>query len=177
LHYTTNVTVFPDSGWWELWKHFKEVDIQLSIDGIGKRQEYIRHPSNWDDIVENVQKYLSFKDFNVQISVSHTVSAYNIFYLDEFFAWCYSIGLPRPWLGKVHNPVYMKPTVWDNTTKSIIIEHLQTSQYHDVHVWAKLISDTDDSIHFDKFKSTTAQHDAYRGLNFKETFPELANFL
>jgi sulfatase maturation enzyme AslB (radical SAM superfamily) len=34
LHYTTNCTTFPQDEYWQLWKEFKHVDIQLSIDGI-----------------------------------------------------------------------------------------------------------------------------------------------
>jgi hypothetical protein len=179
IHYTTNVTVFPDSEWWDLWKHFKHVDIQLSIDGVGKRAEYIRYPSSWSAIVENTQQYLVKLKLmaNLQISVSHTVSAYNIYYLDEFFTWCNSMGLPRPWLGKVHNPAHMRSTIWSKDAQKFIIEHLMSSQNSDVHVWAQLISNIDDSSYFDEFKLRTQQHDSYRNLSFADTFPEMNKWM
>lgn len=179
LHYTTNVTVFPDSGWWDIWKHFKHIDIQLSIDGIGKRAEYIRYPSDWSVIVENTHQYLAkLKSMeNLQISVSHTVSAYNIYYLDEFFKWCNSMGLPRPWLGKVHNPPHMRSTIWPCDAQQFIIDHLMSSQNSDVHVWAQLISKIDDSNYFDEFKLRTQQHDRYRNLSFADTFPEMNKWM
>jgi MoaA/NifB/PqqE/SkfB family radical SAM enzyme len=177
LHYTTNVTLFPDQEWWDIWKHFKNVDIQLSIDGIGARYEYIRYPAKWTDVVENVKRYLEKYKDNIQISVSHTVSAYNIYYLDEFFAWCKDIGLPKPWAGRVHNPMHMRPTVWPGPTRKHIAEQLQSSSYEDVRVWAQLLHSQDDSDKFDKFKTYLLQHDQYRGLNFAETFPELLGFL
>jgi MoaA/NifB/PqqE/SkfB family radical SAM enzyme len=177
LHYTTNATLFPDQEWWDIWQHFKNVDIQLSIDGIGARYEYIRYPAKWTDVVENTKRYLKKYKDNIQLSVSHTVSAYNIYYLDEFFVWCEAVGLPKPWAGRVHNPVHMRPTVWPAMTRKHIAEQLQSSSYEDVRVWAQLLHSEDDNDKFDKFKTYLLQHDQYRGLNFAETFPELSGFL
>lgn len=175
LHYTTNATVFADQTWWNLWQHFKEVDLQLSVDGIDRRYEYIRYPGNWNMLVNNVQKYLQSQTKQFRLSISHTVSAYNIYYLDEFFDWCYSIGLPRPWLGRVHNPKHMRPTVWPN--KNFIVDKLNSSQHADVKNWISLLQSQDDSQHFELFRSKVVEHDRYRGIDFATTFPELANLL
>jgi radical SAM protein with 4Fe4S-binding SPASM domain len=82
LHYTTNAQIFPDDIWRQLWSHFKEVDIQISVDAIGARYEYIRYPARWDLLVNNVTKYQAYQQPNIRLSVSHTVSAYNIYYLE-----------------------------------------------------------------------------------------------
>jgi MoaA/NifB/PqqE/SkfB family radical SAM enzyme len=179
IHYTTNATIFPENDWWDLWKEFRHVDIQLSLDGIGNRSEYIRYPSSWNNVLNNVHKYICIlpTKSNLQISVSHTVSAYNIYYLDEFFTWCSNIGLPKPWLGKVHNPVYMRPTIWNVSARKYIVEHLLTSQYSDVHTWAQMIEQIDDSNQFEEFLIRTKQHDQYRNLSFAQTFPEMAQWI
>jgi len=174
LHYTTNATIFPDDRWWKLWQHFKEIDLQISVDGIGPRYEYIRYPAEWETLVNNAKQYVEQQKSNIRLSVSHTVSAYNIYYLDEFFAWCESVGLPRPWLGRVHRPEHMRPSVWPNSAKTDIYNKLVGSKYLDVQNWANLIQNTDDSEHFEKFCTLTAQHDQYRKLNFCSTFPEMA---
>lgn len=171
LHYTTNVTVYPDNKWWDLWTHFKEIEIQLSIDGVGPRNEYIRFPSVWEHIETNVQRYLSANRDNLKLSVSHTVSAYNIFYLDEFISWCYSVGLPKPWLGRVDKPAHMRPTVWPN--KKFIVEHLLKSQHPEVKNWIELLTTYNDQEHFDIFKAKAIEHDKYRGTDFNKVFPEL----
>jgi MoaA/NifB/PqqE/SkfB family radical SAM enzyme len=176
IHYTTNATVMPDSEWWQLWQHFKEVEIQLSIDGVGSRFEYIRYPGNWSQVESNVAEYVS-KQSQVRLSVSHTVSAYNIYYLDEFFTWCYNQGLPRPWLGRVHNPAHMRPAVWPAPIRNIIADYLLSSQYDDVKVWGQMIQRSNDSGQFETFKTKLAQHDQFRSLDFRNTFPELAKYL
>lgn len=176
LHYTTNATIMPDSEWWTLWRNFKEVEIQLSIDGVGNRAEYIRYPSSWPDVSANVTEYVARQD-QVRLSVSHTVSAYNIYYLDEFFEWCYNQGLPRPWLGRVHNPVHMRAGVWPEPIRNMIAQNLLNSKHQDVNTWAQLLLNSDDSVHFDQFKEKTYQHDQYRNLDFKSAFPELAKYI
>ena len=177
LHYTTNATIFPNSAWWELWQHFKEVDMQLSIDGIGARYEYIRYPGNWNTLVSNVLQYLTHQSDSFRLSVSHTVSAYNIYYLDEFVSWCYNIGLPRPWMGRVHNPPHMRPTVWEPMVKQKIVNYLSSSSDSDVQNWAKLVEQNDDSNVFEEFRLRLHQHDQYRNTNFATTFPELALYI
>lgn len=179
LHYTTNATIYPDDSWWQLWQHFKEVDLQISIDGVRDRYEYIRFPANWHQVVDNVERYIrqSHSSNNLKLSVSHTVSAFNILYLDEMFSWCYNIGLPRPWLGRVHTPVHMRPTVWCRAAREKIVQHLDTSRYDDVKQWARLLETNDDSEHFEMFKTRLKQHDKYRQLNFSDHFPELSQFL
>jgi len=176
IHYTTNCTVMPDQEWWQLWTHFKEVEIQLSIDGIGPRFEYIRYPGNWQQAIKNIDTYISQQD-KIKLSVSHTVSAYNIYYLDEFFSWCHSQKLPRPWLGRVHNPAHMRLSVWPEPAKKFIIDHLKSSTWQDVQTWADLMNNTNDSDLFDTFKQRCHQHDQYRNTNFASVFPELAPYI
>lgn len=178
LHYTTNATVWPDQTWWDLWQHFQEIDMQLSIDGIGAQFEYIRFPANWDQVVGNIQRYQSEQASrtNLRLSVSHTVSAYNIAYVAEFLSWCESMTLPRPWLGRVHDPEHMRPSVWSSAAKKYIVDKLQSGD-QDAQTWANLINNTDDSQHFQRFRHSVVWHDQYRKTDFAKTFPEMAAFL
>lgn len=177
LHYTTNVTVYPSQDWWNRWQHFEKIDLQLSLDGIGRRYEYIRNPADWHTVTANIDRYKSVALPNFELSVSHTVSAYNIFYLDEFVQWCHSQGLPRPWMGRVHNPAHMRPSVWPAEVRAVIAEHLKASNDPEVGIWAELIANTDDSQHWQDFKKYLQLHDQYRGTDFADVFPELAEFI
>ena len=109
--------------------------------------------------------------------MSHTVSVYNIYYLDEFVSWCYNKGLPRPWLGRVHNPAHMRPTVWTAPARQRIVDCLQQSQHDDVRTWANMIDQSDDSQLFEQFQQRLHQHDQYRNTNFADTFPEMAQYI
>ena len=177
LHYTTNCTKFPDDEWLELWSHFNEVELQLSIDGVGDKFEYIRYPAVWDEVLSNIKKYIELRDKGlIKLNVSTTVSAYNIAYIDELVDWCHAIGLGMPYLGRVHNPIHLRPTVWRDDARRYILEKLEKSS-HDLRPFIMLMNSEDDSKHFDTFRYRLVRHDGFRKLNFKQTFPEMVEFL
>jgi len=179
LHYTTNAQIFPNTEWWTLWENFKEIDMQLSIDGVDARYEYIRFPGDKHKLQQNVEGYLSKArtNRNVRLSVSHTVSAYNVYYLTEFFDWCENVGLPKPWCGVVNTPKHMRPQVYPTAIKEEIIKHLQQSRHEDIHTWANYLINNDSSEYYSEFLRLTDVHDLYRNLNFANTFPEVQKLL
>lgn len=179
LHYTTNAQLFPADEWWNLWSHFKEIDMQLSIDGVGKRYEYIRFPAKQKIIEKNVQLYTTKENNlkNFRLSVSHTISAYNIFYLTEFFDWCQLYKLPRPWCGVVSKPYHMQPTVYPKQINEKIVTHLLNSRHEDVHTWANYLLKNDHSEYYKLFLDKTKVHDLYRNLNFANTFSEVQELI
>ena len=58
LKYNTNLTCLPEK-LISLWKNFKTVKINVSIDGLGTVNDYIRHPSSWKVVYNNFEKLLS----------------------------------------------------------------------------------------------------------------------
>ena len=179
IHYTTNATIWPDESWWKLWAHFREIDMQLSLDGVGDRFEYLRFPADWKTVTENVVRYQHQSSLlpNLRLSISHTVSAYNVYYLDEFFSWCEQQSLPEPWCGRVHIPSHARPAVWPDQVRDMIANHLESSPRPQVQLWAGLMRQTNDSEFFEEFQKRTRAHDQYRKLDFATTFPELAKFI
>jgi hypothetical protein len=68
----------------------------------------------------------------------------------------------------------MTPTVWPATVRQSIAKQLSLSRHSDVNTWAQVVARSDDSDQFDEFCQRLHQHDQYRGLDFKNTFPEMA---
>lgn len=177
LHYTTNATVFPDASWWQLWQHFREVDVQLSLDGVDKRFEYLRFPANWKQVLDTVEGYQRSTANNLRLSVSHTVSALNVAYLPEFLDWCHRMQLPEPWLGRLHAPAYLRPSVWPEYARHEIAVTLRQSSHPSLLQWANMLESNDDSDQFDDFVAYVARHDRYRNLDYAELFPDMAGYL
>lgn len=82
LRMNSNVTLFNHK-WHKILPKFKHVNISASIDGIGRVNDYIRYPSSWDEIDQNIC-YLDSID-NVDLTINTTVQVYNILYLHELF--------------------------------------------------------------------------------------------
>lgn len=178
IHYTTNGTIWPEQ-WIHKWKHFKSVEIQYSIDGILDRFEYLRYPANWKQVEKNVFMMLDLQkeNSNLVLSVCCTISALNIYYIDDVWNWCKQIGLPRPWPNQVYNPKYFSPGVWSDVAKEFIINKLRSSSQPEIKNWANILSSLDESYLFDEFKSKLKNHDLYRKLNYSDAFFDMAKFL
>jgi sulfatase maturation enzyme AslB (radical SAM superfamily) len=81
LWYDTNGT-YIDQEWIDMWSHFEEVNLSLSIDGGKEINEYIRHPINHDDLLTNY-KLLAGSPDNIKVRLQIAVGALNIFELDK----------------------------------------------------------------------------------------------
>lgn len=66
----------------------KEWKIWASVDGIAKRTEYIRYPSEWNIILKNLNFYKELaKGTNNSITLSPAIQLLNIDQLDEIIQW------------------------------------------------------------------------------------------
>jgi len=92
LEYSTNVTTTPVE-YIDLWKKFKSVNIMLSIDDIDERNNWLRWPSQWHDIDQNINWYVNNKLENMDLIICQTVSALNIFYIDDLITYCNKLNI------------------------------------------------------------------------------------
>jgi organic radical activating enzyme len=128
LRYHTNATVLSEK-FIELWSQFKQVELLLSIDDWGQRNDYIRYPSDWNDIVKNLDR-LDETSSTIVVNILTTVHAMNIYTLPEFA----SEILNRNWkkicrnngdlfsVGTTHWPQYMSTRVLPTPVKQAIVE-------------------------------------------------------
>lgn len=88
----TNTTFIPKKKYIKNFSKFKSVYINMSIDDIGERGEFIRKKSDWSKVEETVAWYCKqhLENENIYISVSHTQQLYNVLYYREFIDWCTS---------------------------------------------------------------------------------------
>lgn len=171
LHYVTNATTIPDKRFWDKWKNFKKVDIQLSIDGIGKVYEYTRWPGVWNETYANIKEYQKHWKDNIQLSISHTVSIFNIFYLDRFIEWCKSEQLPNPYLGLVSRPDQYSITIFSPKTKEYLSNHLHTDNV------VQYMNANDHSVLLDKTFKYVIMTDEHRNQKLSEYLSEFYDVL
>ena len=76
LSYTTNLTLLKldEHNFLDYINQFKKVMVNVSIDGIGKRNDYIRYGSDWDTLIKNYHLL-----YNVQKQVYYTTSILSVF--------------------------------------------------------------------------------------------------
>jgi sulfatase maturation enzyme AslB (radical SAM superfamily) len=106
IQITTNGSVIVSESRKELLKKFKNVNINLSIDGVGKVFEYMRFPLKWNDLLENL---VFFKTLTENVSVSHTTSNLNVLYHHDTIEWFKKNNLNYHF-NPVIDPSYFRPS-------------------------------------------------------------------
>ena len=176
LHYTTNATIFPTEKFWNRWKKFKKVDIQLSIDGIREHFEYTRWPAKWDQVYENIKKFqeLSRGNDKIKLSVGHVVSIFTVYYYPEFYKWCLQNKLTDPFISLLSNKPEYDIRALPKAVKDKVREKL--SKYHFDEI-INYMYQADLSEHLVTGEEYINLLDQQRGQSFKETFPEFYQIL
>jgi hypothetical protein len=185
----------------ELWNHFKQVKFNFSIDAVGEKNYYIRYPSDWNTVVENLQR-LDDTPPNITVNIACAVQLLNVLYIDELVDWKIKqkfkkINLPPYGAGLigthlVYLPSYLNVRVLPLDIKQMVEKRIndfcqrqmfnqefQNNPYG-LKRWEGLIQymfKEDWSNKLPMFKDYITVTDQTRGLDFKKTFPELANIL
>ena len=86
----TNTTFVPKIKFIKALERFKSVSLQLSIDSVGKRNDFLRSGSDWKTVEQVADFWFNFKSENpksVNVAICTTVSIFNILTLDQLFKW------------------------------------------------------------------------------------------
>jgi hypothetical protein len=166
LHYNTNGTIRPSQEIFDLWEQFKSCEIMFSLDGIYEKFEYMRHPAKWDEVWNNYNHFKSIDWMHVQ--VCHTVSIYNVYYLEEFIE---KFGRENIYLNLLHFPrAYCVRNMPDKVKERVAQRLINIPDMEDI------ISFMNQEPHYDKldlgFLSVTEKLDEIRSENFSECFSE-----
>ena len=87
LAYHTNGTLFTDELIDKL-NQFKKQYPKISVDSIEEGYDYIRHPSNFDDLDRSIRSFL-YKSANLgRVNIAVVISALNILDLKSHWQWC-----------------------------------------------------------------------------------------
>jgi glutamate-1-semialdehyde 2,1-aminomutase len=90
LRYHTNASVFDE----ELppyWKRFQRVLLIVSLDGIEDVANYVRYPTDWGQIQDNIERFDRLGD-NIATLFQFTAHALNIYRLPEVLDWADGSG-------------------------------------------------------------------------------------
>ena len=186
----TNFTSIKDEFFRAL-KNFKKVLLLLSIDAIGRRANYIRHPSKWERIEANLLKLFPISP-NVIVQVTCTVSVLNIFYLDELFDYFtsfrskYEQEIPID-INLLYNPHHLKVSILPSYFKDLALEKikniiakyplLQREERGLEDLTNLLFSEEENTKQLSIFKEYTLELDNIRNENFSGLFGELKELL
>ena len=190
LIFTTNATninqKFIDKS-----KVFKSVSFNVSIDAVGELANYIRNPSDWKTIENNMQKLYQA---GMGVSFNTTIQWLNMTRLNEVFDYLKNcnIGFGGVWFQLVTDPFYLDPIFAPKFMKQKCINdieeflldpylndekhnNIQSGQLKKSLIETKnfLINNMDNVQHVDEFIKRMEILDRLRKQNLFSVLPEL----
>jgi len=185
LSVSTNCTHSLTSKWVTILTNFKNVIINISVDGIGDRFTYMRHPGNWALSERNIRSFFELEQAHDNINVIPvcTVSAINVWYIEEVFEYFKQYNV-EPFLILVQWPSYYCVNVFPDDIKPLVETRLKSYDNVKFDAIVKLMYTEPNLFNparfaspWDEFKFWTKEKDEYRNENFIEIFPAIGNLI
>lgn len=171
ISYNTNGSIYPAHAI-DLWEQFKKVQIFFSIDGVGKHFDYIRHPQQFDAIIDNFHKF-NQHDF-LDVNIFYTVGLFNVMYMDEILTWQLDNNIDcNIHFNMVYEPKHVSPKALPKSVKRAITEKLGGHSDPRIQTTLNYMNQEHYLGHMDEFVRQTSFSDKYRDESIAETFPEL----
>jgi radical SAM protein with 4Fe4S-binding SPASM domain len=184
LHITTNGTAC-NNRILNLLGNFKKIKIMLSMESIGRYNDYLRYPSHWPDIEKNILQFKSLK--NVYLYINTTIQNLNLLYLEPLieFANKHKIFLN---FNILLNPQYLtfENLPLDLLTKSykklLEIDKKKLIHTRNINEIIILLRDTINNYKFDvkkfnMFTNMIKKRDQYRKISIADYMPEIYNII
>jgi MoaA/NifB/PqqE/SkfB family radical SAM enzyme len=181
---TTNGTQYTDKIFQTL-QLFKQVKLIFSIDGTGTTNDYLRFPSKWSDIVDNVKKFRTLNNATYQISF--TVQNLNILDVHNIIKFSKKQNIHLK-LNLLSRPSYLQLHVLPKKTlqeAKITLKDISESDvihvtnFHEIR--QKIINAYENknavNDQIKVLKTMIKKRDGYRNIQIKNYLPELAQHL
>jgi sulfatase maturation enzyme AslB (radical SAM superfamily) len=181
---TTNGTQYTDKIFQTL-QLFKQVKLIFSIDGTGTTNDYLRFPSKWSDIVDNVKKFRTLNNATYQISF--TVQNLNILDVHNIIKFSKKQNIHLK-LNLLYRPSYLQLHVLPKKTlqeAKITLKDISESDvihvtnFHEIR--QKVINAYENKNPINDqikvLKTMIKKRDGYRNIQIKNYLPELAQHL
>ena len=164
-----------------LWSKFKKVELWPSVDGYGKKAEYVRNGLVWDKFENNYKQFSKYID-----TIGAVINIYSITSMPNLILWCKSRNLyfngtvqiapeaqsitclPEDIKGKLTD-LY---TGFIDKYKNI----LDSSEIYNINSWIAYMNSKDDTHLLTDFKQFNDKLDSSRNESFISTYPEYASW-
>ena len=177
IHYNTNGTHLPSREIFDLWKHFKHVEIAFSIDDVGEPFEYQRHPANWKEVNYNLNQFKIYQTANMEFQICSTINIFNIFSLAKLNMWVRHFDPKFFYVNTCFDPDYFNIQTLPKQIKNIVnARYSNLKDFEGTLRYMNAVNRDSDSIRIQR-KERILLADNYRQENFGDVFPLLNKVL
>ena len=181
--WTTNMTTWPE-GFYDKLDFFDTSEIQMSIDGYGDHNMYIRYPTDWNKVEENFDKAMRLPE-KVQLKIYFVYQAWNVFDVVKLIRWLEQKQTRRVDFVPIflEHPDQLHSCVWPRELQHNIIGKLMMldTKLHQDAV-QRIINYTQNTNKYSaenlmRMKQFISINDRYRKYKFADIFPLLNDIL
>lgn len=149
------------------------VKLHISLDGVGKRFNYIRWPANWDKTTANILSIRDTAPSNMMFLIEETISIFNLAYLEELDLWVknnFTTNREGDIINHTRHLAFGLYSI-DNLTEEYV-KYIKQGPYKNLipNDWKE------NSVKINQMLTGIAKFDSYRNESFTDTFPEVASF-
>lgn len=149
------------------------VKLNISLDGVAERFEYLRWPASWNQVTENIQEIVDTAPVNMMFLVEETLSIFNLYYHNELVNWARS-NFSTNRLGDITNHT-------THNAYGIFSLQSMTNEYIDRITGTDIFglvptNFVENSALIKKMISEIQKVDGWRKQDWTKTFPEVSSF-
>jgi len=179
LNYSTNCTIWPKKKIIDIWKHFKKIELAVSLDSImDAENEYQRYLTDQSKVIHNIKKYveLSTTFLNMRVIGRPTISIMNVLHAPETIEWLESNKIktnPTHLTDPEHQSITVLPLKYKNLIKNKYdsFSYSNDKIRDNCNYILNYMFSQDNSDLIKEFKKHTAFLDSQRNQSFIKTYP------
>jgi MoaA/NifB/PqqE/SkfB family radical SAM enzyme len=190
LQFNTNLLSLQDKTF-DLWKEFGFVNANVSCDGVGIVNEYVRWPGKWSKFVRNLERIIEWQrqlggNDVLMIQLHSTVSSLTWLNMGELFKWSQTLPIyySLPFVIQVNQPQYMDAIHMPDRIKQIGYERIIDAispvtdwQVNNIHSLIDYIINTPQNTDmWEMMIKETNKLDRARNCNILDIIPEYKEF-
>jgi len=169
LLYNSNLTVlrYKDKDIFELWAQFKSVTVNVSIDAVGEKFEYIRSGASWQQVIDNLNR---LRNSNINITIACTVSLLNLWFIDELLDHFKEYHVE---LTDLYYPEYYRLSAVSDELKEqalVCVDKIKFNQSKLDMIRSKIVNNVDKHF-FNEFVTEVKRIDNIRGERLQDLLP------
>lgn len=173
LCFQSNGTQAIDTKYFPTIERFHLITINISLDGVNDRFEYLRWPAKWNQVVDNIDNLRKTLPVNMMFLVEETVSIFNLYYQDELASWAKNNFAINRLGDQINHTRHIAGGTFslDNLSQSYVDSIRSTNLINLVKPdWQENPAEITAMI------AEIQKFDAIRGQDWTKTFPEVAEF-
>jgi hypothetical protein len=145
---------------------FKEIHLQVSLDGYGEQYDWVRYPASYDAVIENLKQVMGID--NVELQISITISALTIEALPKLYDHMKELGVELRFDNVLYHPHYLQVSSLPLVIKDRLRPVLENRGFDDL---VKLLYVPENLQHWKQLVDYLDALDGHRGTDWRKTFP------